>query len=327
MVAGEESAASLGAAEIDLYRDMLLIRRFEEKAGQLYGMGLVAGFCHLGIGQEAVVVGTAAVARDGDQRIGSHRAHGHALVSGMAPEAILSELLGRADGACGGKGGSLHVFGPERGFWGGHGILGAQVPIGAGIALAQKTRGTRAITFVHLGDVAADQGQVAETFALAASLKLPVLFVIENNSRPPGAGAPAAAPAVAERARAHGLPVAAVDGMDVLAVRETAERAALHVRAGKGAMVIEARTYRYRGHALADPGQDLRRAEDARTRATRDPIAALRDRLLDAHAATEDDLREIDREVRARVAEAADAARAAPEPDARALLADVVAEA
>ncbi|ETX16176.1 pyruvate dehydrogenase E1 subunit alpha [Roseivivax halodurans JCM 10272] len=324
MTAREEGAPESG--DVGLYRDMLLIRRFEEKAGQLYGMGLVGGFCHLYIGQEAVVTGMEAVAREGDQRITSYRGHGHMLAAGIDPGAIMAELLGRETGASRGKGGSMHMFSPEHGFWGGHGIVGAQVPIGAGIALAEKTRRTNNVTFVYFGDAAADQGQVAETYRLAALLSLPCLFVIENNSYPGPSAAPRG-PQLLERARAYGIETAAVDGMDVRAVREAADVAALHVRAGKGPYAIEARTYRYRGHSMADPAKYRTREEASRVRATRDPIESLRERLLGEGAVTEEVLRAIDREVKDIVSAAADAAREAPAPEPEALHLHVTAEA
>ncbi|SFD49995.1 pyruvate dehydrogenase (acetyl-transferring) E1 component subunit alpha [Roseivivax sediminis] len=324
MAARETGEAPAG--DIGLYRDMLLIRRFEEKAGQLYGMGLIAGFCHLYIGQEAVVTGMESAARDGDQRITSYRGHGHALAAGMAPAAIMAELLGRESGASGGKGGSMHLFDPARGFWGGHGIVGAQVPIGAGLALAQKQRGTNDVTFVYFGDAAADQGQVAETYRVAQALALPVLFVIENNSYPAGGGLSGAGPGLLDRAKAYGLPVQGVDGMDVRAVRGVAEDAVLHVRAGKGPYVVEARTYRYRGHSMADPAKYRTRDEAARMRESRDPIDSLRASLLAEGAAEEDALRAIDREVKEIVSAAADAARAAEAPGDDALHRHVYAE-
>ncbi|SLN50575.1 Acetoin:2,6-dichlorophenolindophenol oxidoreductase subunit alpha [Roseivivax jejudonensis] len=312
--------------DVALYRDMLLIRRFEEKAGQLYGMGLIAGFCHLYIGQEAVVTGIEAAARPGDQRITSYRGHGHMLAAGMDPAALMAELLGRETGVSRGRGGSMHMFGREAGFWGGHGIVGAQVPIGAGVALAQKQQGRHAVTFVYFGDAAADQGQVAETYRMAEMLRLPVLFVIENNSFAAGVAGAAARSSLLDRARAYGLPVQSVDGMDVRAVREAARDAVLHARAGKGPVALEARTYRYRGHSMADPAKYRTRDEAARVRAARDPIDGLRRVLLEAGLATEDDLRRIDREVKDVVSAAADAARAAPEPAAETLHAHVVAE-
>ncbi|MHA6344613.1 pyruvate dehydrogenase (acetyl-transferring) E1 component subunit alpha [Roseivivax sp. CAU 1761] len=330
-----DSAAAEAAREIPdasliaAYRDMLLIRRFEEKAGQLYGMGLIGGYCHLYIGQEAVAVGLEASARDGDRRITSYRCHGLMLAAGLDPEPMLAELLGRAEGLSGGKGGSMHMYAPEQGFFGGHGILAAQVPIGAGLALAERTRRSHAVTYVYLGDAAADQGQVAETYALAMRWKLPVLFVIENNSELGGAaplpGRGARGPGLTDRAKAHGIPARSVDGMDVLAVRTAAEDAALHVRAGKGPYLLEARTYRYRGHSMADPAKYRTRAEAQRVREARDPIAHLRALLLDGGHATEDELKAMDRETKERINAAAKAARDGAEPEASALHADVYA--
>ncbi|SEK92221.1 pyruvate dehydrogenase E1 component alpha subunit [Roseivivax marinus] len=328
MAARDGGEGDPGADRVALYRDMLLIRRFEEKAGQLYGMGLIGGFCHLCIGQEAVVTGMEAAARAGDHRITSYRSHGHMLAAGLDPRAIMAELLGRETGASRGRGGSMHVFDPERRFWGGHGIVGAQVPIGAGLALAEKMRGTNNATFIYFGDAAADQGQVAETYALAARLSLPVVFVIENNSYPPGTGLSAAkGPQLIDRAKAYGLPVRTVDGMDVLAVRDLAEEIVLPVRAGKGPVAVEAKTYRYRGHSMADPAKYRTRAEASRVRETRDPIDTLRARLLETGHADADRLRAIDREVKEAVNAAAEAARGDSEPAVETLDRHVYAEA
>lgn len=309
------------------YRDMLLIRRFEEKAGQLYGMGLIGGFCHLYIGQEAVVVGLESAARDGDKRITSYRSHGHMLTCGMDPKRIMAELLGRADGYSGGKGGSMHMFSPEHGFYGGHGIVGAQVPIGAGLAFADRYRGTDAVTFAYFGDAAANQGQVAEAFVLAARWQLPVVFVIENNQHGmeamPSRGAQP--PELHSRGAGFGIPSQQVDGMDVLAVRAAGLKAAKHCRAGKGPYLLEIKTYRYRGHSMSDPAKYRTLGEVQRMRTERDPIDHLRDLLLSGNHASEDDLKAIDKDIKAIVTEAADFARASAEPETAALWTDVTA--
>jgi pyruvate dehydrogenase E1 component alpha subunit len=295
--------------DVSGYRQMLMIRRFEEKAGQLFGMGLIEGYCHLCIGQEAVVAGLEAALRKGDRRTASYRSHGHMLASAMDPARIMAELLGRTDGYSRGRGGSMHMFSPDDGFFGGHGMLGAQVPVGAGLAFADRYRKTNAITVVSYGDVAADLGHVAETYRLAAMWSLPLLFVIENNAE---ASAPKGM-RLSDRAAAYGIPISRVDGMDLRAVREVALDAALHVRAGKGPWLIEAATFRYRGHSMADPAKYRTLDEMQRVRAERDPIAREREKLLE-EGATEAELREIDAEVKALVNEAADRARASDSP-------------
>ena len=237
---------------IKFYRDMLLIRRFEEKAGQLYGMGLIGGFCHLYIGQEAVVVGLEAAARDGDKRITSYRDHGHMLACGMDPNGVMAELTGRSGGYSKGKGGSMHMFSKEKNFYGGHGIVGAQVPLGAGLAFADRYRENNCVTFTYFGDGAANQGQVYETFNMAALWKLPVIFVIENNQYAMGTAQErsTSSPEIYTRGEAFGIKGEAVDGMDVIAVKTAGEKAADYCRAGKGPYILEIKTYRYRGHSL-----------------------------------------------------------------------------
>jgi pyruvate dehydrogenase E1 component alpha subunit len=309
------------------YRDMLMIRRFEEKAGQLYGMGLIGGFCHLYIGQEAVVVGLESVAEEGDKRITSYRNHGHLLACGIDPAAIMAELTGRSGGLSGGKAGSMHMVSPAHGFFGGHGIVGAQVPIGAGLAFAERYRGSDRVSFTYFGDGAADQGQVFETFNMAALWALPVIFVIENNQHAM-ASAPARAkplPDLYTRGAAFGIPGELVDGMDVTAVREAGLKAVRHCRAGKGPYILEVKTYRYRGHSMADPAKYRTREELARMRSERDPIEQLRTRLLAQGETSEEDLKAIDKEVKAVVSAAADFARESPEPPPEALLTDLYA--
>ncbi|QFS82047.1 Acetoin:2,6-dichlorophenolindophenol oxidoreductase subunit alpha [Roseivivax sp. THAF40] len=297
-------------------RDMLRIRRFEEKAGQLYGMGQIGGYCHLCIGQEAVIVGVAAHLRTGDTRVASHRCHGHMLAAGMAPERILAELMGRDTGYSGGWGGSMHMADPGLGFYGGHAIPGLQVPIGVGLAFAQSYQKTRGLTLCSYGDGAAAQGQVAEAYRLAADMALPILFVIENNAHAPGQDRTPKARSLAARAEAHGIPARQVDGMDVLAVTEAADRVTFDIRAGKGPVCLEMMTYRYRGHALAAADKAMNDAEMRRVRAERDPVENLRQRLI---AAGEDAaaLKALDREIKAEVQGASDTASAAPQPDAK----------
>jgi pyruvate dehydrogenase E1 component alpha subunit len=321
-------AAPSDASKRDLtryYRDMLLIRRFEEKAGQLYGMGLIGGFCHLYIGQEAVVVGLEAAAEAGDKRITSYRDHGHMLACGMDPDRVMAELTGRADGYSGGKGGSMHMFSPEQGFYGGHGIVGAQVPLGAGLALADQYNGTDRVTFTYFGDGAANQGQVYETFNMAAQWALPCIFVIENNQYAmcTSTGRAGALPDLHTRGAAFGIPGEMVDGMDVLAVRAAGQKAVKHCRARKGPYILEIKTYRYRGHSMADPAKYRTRDEVQKMRDERDPIEHVRELLLSGKHVTEDDLKAIDKEIKAIVNQSAEVARSSPEPEADALWTDV----
>jgi len=309
------------------YRDMLLIRRFEEKAGQLYGMGLIGGFCHLYIGQEAVVVGLEAAAKEGDKRITSYRDHGHMLASGMDPKGVMAELTGREGGYSKGKGGSMHMFSRERHFYGGHGIVGAQVPLGAGLAFADRYLGNDNVTFTYFGDGAANQGQVAETYNLAELWELPVVFVIENNQYAMGTSMARStrSKTLYERGVAYGIPGEEVDGMDVLAVKEAGERAVAHCRAGKGPYILEVKTYRYRGHSMSDPAKYRTREEVEKVRSERDPIEHVRDLLLTGKHATEDELKAIDREIKEIVNEAVDFAKESPEPAPEELWTDVYA--
>ncbi len=311
------------------YKDMLLIRRFEEKAGQLYGMGLIGGFCHLYIGQEAVIVGLEAAAEEGDKRITSYRDHGHMLACGMDPNGVMAELTGRIGGYSKGKGGSMHMFSAETHFYGGHGIVAAQVPIGAGLAFADKYNGNGRVTFTYFGDGAANQGQVYETFNMAALWQLPVVFVIENNQYAMGTAQvrSTSTPDLYTRGAAFGIAGEAVDGMDVLAVKAAGTKAVAHCRAGKGPYILEVKTYRYRGHSMSDPAKYRTREEVQRMRDERDPIDHVRDMLLQGKHASEDDLKAIDKEIKAVVAASADFARESPEPPAAELFTDIYAEA
>ena len=307
------------------YRTMLLIRRFEEKSGQLYGMGLIGGFCHLYIGQEAVVTGLEAVARDGDSRITAYRDHGHMLACGMHPNGVMAELTGRSGGYARGKGGSMHMFSKEENFYGGHGIVGAQVPIGAGIAFADKYLQTGNVTFTYFGDGAANQGQVYETFNMASLWQLPVIFVIENNQYAMGTSTERASstPEFHTRGDAFQIPGEGVDGMDVLAVRDAGAKAAAHCRSGKGPYILEMLTYRYRGHSMSDPAKYRSRDEVRQVRSEKDPIDLARARLLALSDVTEDEIKEIDVEVRAAVNASEAFARESPEPDAAELWTDI----
>ncbi|MCV6586308.1 MAG: pyruvate dehydrogenase (acetyl-transferring) E1 component subunit alpha [Marinibacterium sp.] len=309
------------------YRDMLLIRRFEEKAGQLYGMGLIGGFCHLYIGQEAVVVGLEAAAEEGDKRITSYRDHGHMLACGMDPNGVMAELTGRIGGYSKGKGGSMHMFSKEKDFYGGHGIVGAQVPLGAGLAFSDKYKGTDRVTFTYFGDGAANQGQVYETFNMAALWDLPVIFVIENNQYAMGTAQQRSTSTkdIYHRGEAFGIPGEMVDGMDVLAVRDAGQRAVAHCRKGKGPYILEVKTYRYRGHSMSDPAKYRTREEVQKVREEKDAIDHVRDLLIDGGHATEDDLKAIDKEIKQIVNASADFAKDSPEPPLDALWTDIYA--
>ncbi len=309
------------------YRDMLLIRRFEEKAGQLYGMGLIGGFCHLYIGQEAVVVGLEAAAEEGDKRITSYRDHGHMLACGMDANGVMAELTGRAGGYSKGKGGSMHMFSKEKHFYGGHGIVGAQVPLGAGLAFADKYRDNGRVTFTYFGDGAANQGQVYETFNMAALWKLPVIFVIENNQYAMGTAQMRSTSTkdIYHRGEAFGIEGEMVDGMDVLAVKDAGERAVTHCRKGKGPYILEVKTYRYRGHSMSDPAKYRTREEVQKMREERDAIENVRQMILEGKHATEEQLKTIDKEIKAVVNASADFAKESPLPDTSELWTDIYA--
>ncbi len=314
---------------LEFYRTMLLIRRFEEKAGQLYGMGLIGGFCHLYIGQEAVVVGLEAAANAGDQRITSYRDHGHMLACGMDPKGVMAELTGREGGYSKGKGGSMHMFSKEKEFYGGHGIVGAQVPIGTGLAFANKYRDCESVSFTYFGDGSANQGQVYESFNMAALWQLPVVFVIENNQYAMGTAQKrsTSTPDIHTRGKAFGIPGEAVDGMDVLAVKSAGEKAVKHCRSGKGPYILEVKTYRYRGHSMSDPAKYRTREEVQKVREERDPIDHVRQLLLTGKHVGEDGLKTIDREVKDVVNEAAEFAKDSPEPAGSELWTDIYDEA
>jgi pyruvate dehydrogenase E1 component alpha subunit len=310
------------------YKDMLLIRRFEEKAGQMYGMGLIGGFCHLYIGQEAVVVGIQSAQQPMDSVITSYRDHGHMLACGMDPKGVMAELTGRRGGYSKGKGGSMHMLSREKKFYGGHGIVGAQVPIGAGLGFAHKYNKDGGVCLTYFGEGAANQGQVYESFNMAALWKLPVIFVIENNRYAMGTSQErAAAGELFRRGDAYGIPGRQVDGMNVLSVREAAIEALDHARSGKGPMVLEVRTYRFRGHSMSDPAKYRTKEEVERMRQQSDPVENLRKMILDGGHADEDALKAIDREVKAVVSEAAEFAQQSPEPDPSELWTDVLVDA
>lgn len=306
------------------YSDMLLIRRFEEKAGQLYGMGLIGGFCHLYIGQEAVAVGIQHALEERDSVITGYRDHGHMLVKGMDPGRIMAELTGRRSGYSRGKGGSMHMFAPERGFYGGHGIVGAQVPLGTGIAFAHKYRDDGGICVAFLGDGAVNQGQVCESFNMASLWQLPVLFVIENNGfgtgKPTGHATPE--PRLCDHGSAYGIQGLQTDGMDVQAVFEQAQIASQYVRKGQP-FILEAMTYRYRGHSMSDPAKYRTRQEVQEMRERHDPIENLRGRIIEQELIDDETLKAIDKEVREKVNSATRFAQDDPEPEADELMDDI----
>ena len=309
------------------YREMLLIRRFEEKAGQLYGMGLIGGFCHLYIGQEAVVVGLEASSKEGDKRITSYRDHGHMLACGMNPNGVMAELTGRKDGYSKGKGGSMHMFSREKHFYGGHGIVGAQVPLGAGLALADKYKGNDNVTFAYFGDGAANQGQVYETYNMAELWALPVIFVIENNHYAMGTSQARSTKSetLFGRGLAYGIPGEQVDGMDVFFFFSAGEKAVAHCRAGNGPYILEMMTYRYRGHSMSDPAKYRTRDEVEKVKAEKDAIEHVRDLLINGGLSSDEDLKAIDKEIKAIVNESAEFAKNSPEPELTELWTDIYA--
>jgi len=312
--------------ELAAYRHMLLIRRFEEKAGQLYGMGLIGGFCHLYIGQEAVVVGMRMASKDGDQMITGYRDHGHMLAMDMDPKGVMAELTGRRGGYSKGKGGSMHMFSKDKQFYGGHGIVGAQVSLGTGLAFANSYRETDSVSMTYLVDGAANQGQVYESFNMASLWKLPVVYVIENNRYGMGTSVERASATtdLSQRGVSFGIPGEQVDGMDVRAVMAASEKALEHCRSGKGPYILEMITYRYRGHSMSDPAKYRSKEEVQKMRTEHDPIEQVRARLLEKEWASEADLKAIDKEVREIVAEAAEFAQTDPEPDASELYTDIL---
>jgi pyruvate dehydrogenase E1 component alpha subunit len=309
------------------YRDMLLIRRFEERAGQLYGMGLIGGFCHLYIGQEAIAVGVQAIKQPGDQVITGYRDHGHMLACGMDPREVMAELTGRAGGSSKGKGGSMHMFSPRADFYGGHGIVGAQVPLGTGLAFANRYRENGKVSFTYFGDGAANQGQVYESFNMAELWALPVVYIIENNQYAMGTSIERSSSEthLFKRGASFRIPGEEVDGMDVLAVKAAASKAAEHARSGKGPYILEMKTYRYRGHSMSDPAKYRTREEVDEVRKTRDPIDHVEEILEKKGWADEAALKAVDAEVKRIVADAAEFARTSPEPEPSELYTDVYA--
>ena len=316
--------------ELAAFRDMLLIRRFEEKAGQMYGMGLIGGFCHLYIGQEAVVTGVTMASKKGeDAQITGYRDHGHMLVMGLDPKGVMAELTGRQGGLSKGKGGSMHMFSNEHRFYGGNGIVGAQVSLGTGLAFASKYRDEGTVSISYFGDGAANQGQVYESFNMAKLWNLPAVYIVENNRYGMGTSVERASgqPDFSKRGISFGIEGEQVDGMDIRLVHDAAKRAIEHARSGKGPYILEMLTYRYRGHSMSDPAKYRSRDEVSSMRAERDPIEQVRKRILENKYATEEGLKEIETEIRAIVTEAADFATSDAEPPASELWTDIYAEA
>ncbi|MCE9649422.1 MAG: pyruvate dehydrogenase (acetyl-transferring) E1 component subunit alpha [Parvibaculum sp.] len=322
----DEPPAMSPEDDLKAYREMLLIRRFEEKAGQMYGMGLIGGFCHLYIGQEAVIVGLMSAAKPGDQIVTGYRDHGHMLACGMDPKGVMAELTGREGGYSKGKGGSMHMFSVEKAFYGGHGIVGAQVPIGTGLGFANKYRGNDNVSLTFFGDGATNQGQVYESFNMAELWTLPVIYVIENNQYAMGTSVARASAQtnLSKRGVSFNIPGEQVDGMDVRAVRAAGEKAMAWCRSGKGPYILEMMTYRYRGHSMSDPAKYRAKEEVNKMRQEHDPIEQVRHRLLDA-GTSEEALKDIDKKIRAAVAEAAEFAQSSPQPDPSELWTDVLA--
>ncbi|MFC3051074.1 pyruvate dehydrogenase (acetyl-transferring) E1 component subunit alpha [Kordiimonas pumila] len=312
---------------ISFYRTMLLIRRFEEKAGQMYGMGLIGGFCHLYIGQEAVVVGIQSALKEGDSMITGYREHGHMLAAGCDAKSIMAELTGRSGGCSRGKGGSMHMFDPEKGFYGGHGIVGAQVSLGTGLAFAAKYRKTDNISVAYFGDGAANQGQVYESFNMARLWNLPVVYIIENNQYAMGTSVNRSSSEIElfRRGESFRIPGKQVDGMNVLAVRAAMDDAVKHCRDGNGPFILEMKTYRYRGHSMSDPAKYRSKEEVQKMRAEHDALEQVKKILLDSAIMDEAALKDMDKEVKALVADAASFAQECPEPDLSELYTDVLA--
>jgi len=312
---------------MQFYKDMLLIRRFEEKAGQLYGMGLIGGFCHLYIGQEAVVVGIQSALEPRDSVITAYRDHGHMLVCGMSANGVMAELTGRIGGYSKGKGGSMHMFSRDKKFYGGHGIVGATAPLGAGLAFAHKYRNDGGIATAYYGDGAANQGQVYEAYNMASLWKLPIIFIIENNGYSMGTSlARGSAGDFCKRGEGYGIPGEKVDGMNVLAVRTSALKAVDYVRSGNGPMILEVMTYRYRGHSMSDPAKYRSKEEVEQMREQHDPIENIRKVILESGKYKEDDFKKADKEVKDVVNASAEFAQQSPEPDPSELWTDVLVE-
>ena len=311
--------------ELKYYKEMLLIRRFEEKSGQLFGMGLIAGFCHLYIGQEAVVVGMHNILQKNDYTITTYRDHGHILMAGTDPKIVLAELMGRSTGCSKGKGGSMHMFDLQNRFYGGHGIVGASATLGTGMAFASKYREEDSVTLAYFGDGALNQGQVYESFNMAALWKLPVVYIVENNGYSMGTSIArhCSIKDLYKRGESFGIPGVQIDGMNILEVMQKGKEAVDYVRAGNGPIFIEMQTYRYRGHSMSDPGNYRSKEEVANMREHRDPINLYRDYLLANKFASEEDLKVIEKEIKQIIEETVEFAQNSPEPDEAELYTEV----
>ncbi|MDN5247894.1 MAG: pyruvate dehydrogenase (acetyl-transferring) E1 component subunit alpha [Wolbachia endosymbiont of Tyrophagus putrescentiae] len=310
---------------IEFYKKMLLIRRFEEKAGQLYGMGLIGGFCHLSIGQEAVAVGTHAASKLGDSFVTSYRDHGLMLACNSDPKVVMAELTGRETGCSKGKGGSMHIFDIEKKFFGGHGIVGAQVPIGTGMAFANKYKGNSNVVFTYFGDGAANQGQVYEAFNMASLWKLPVIYIIENNEYAMGTSLQRSTLVtdLYKKGESFGIPGKQVDGMDFFSVYKATSEASEHCRTGNGPILLEMKTYRYRGHSMSDPANYRSKEEVENIKQNHDPIETLKEYMVDKKIASEEECKKFDKEIRALVRESEDFAKSSREPEINELYTNV----
>lgn len=306
------------------FETMLLLRRFEEKCGQLYGMGLISGFCHLYIGQEAIITGLKLSEQKGDSSVTSYRDHAHIILAGTEPKYVLAELTGRATGCSRGKGGSMHMFNITGKFYGGHGIVGAQVPIGTGLAFAEKYNNTNNICYTFMGDGAVNQGQVYEAFNMAALWKLPVMYIIENNEYSMGTSVKrsTAMTELYRKGESFGIPGYQVNGMDLESVYSTVKSAAEFIRGGGGPLILEMKTYRYRGHSMSDPGK-YRTKDEVETYKERDPLQRVRNLILEKSFAKEEDLKLIEKKIKSIIDEAADFSEKSLLPDESELYRDV----
>jgi pyruvate dehydrogenase E1 component alpha subunit len=310
---------------IEVYRQMLRFRRMSEKTAQMYQQGLIGGFCHLYTGQEAVLAGTFAECEKGDDHITSYRCHAHALACGVDEKEVLAELTGRATGISKGKGGSMHMFAPDKGYWGGHGIVGAQVPLGTGMAFYHKYMGNQNICVTSYGDGAANQGQIFEAMNMASLWGLPVLYVVENNVYGMGTAAKrVCAGELYQRGAAFGIEGEKVDGQDFFTVAEAVKRARKYILENKRPYIIEMDTYRYRGHSMSDPAKYRSKEEVQAVKENRDPLIRIYDYLVDERGVKESELKEIDNIVKANLKESVDFAVNSPLPDAAELMTDIM---
>ena len=332
-MAQETQAVELDPPRTDLYRNlfrqMLLVRRFEEKAAEAYALGHIGGFCHLYIGQEAVAVGSLAVLREGDAIMASYREHAHALTRGMSARVVMAELYGKTTGTSKGKGGSMHLFDSSLGFLGGHAIVGAQIPLATGAAFAFKYKGSDQVSVCYFGEAAVNNGAFHEALNMAAIWKLPVIYICENNRYGMGTALERASAIydIAQRACSYEMLSEVVDGMDVIAVMEATERAVARARGGSGPTLIEARTYRFMGHSMSDPIHGhYRSQEEVEEHKKRDPIPTFSERLKRQELLTQEEFDAMDAEIMAEVEDAMQFAEASSAPDSEELFTDVYAD-